>query len=409
MIDNNANEKGTLIEPPLELLKLRFDYAWKFFSFHASQRTQMFNFMLLLVGILAASLTSSVDKGLVEPAIAICAVGVLVAFIFLKLDRRNRDLVRMAESVLTFLEQKDLFSANERFTPPNGQEQVLGIYMRRTEIETARGQNIIQRAWRGEHRVLLPLFAWAVAVLFILALIWVLHAETSIRARSPTALPASNSIPFSMVVASESSQPGNIGELSNQLTFYHDFGSYDRDLWAVVKPAEDYLRQRASQVKMPALVLDIDETALSNWPKLIANNFAYFPDGTCDQLPKGPCGEIAWQRLARDAPIQATLDLYEVARSQHVAVFFITGRDESMREFTEGNLRKAGFAIWERLIMRPPKTSTRSAADYKAPARQQIEKEGFTILANVGDQPSDLQGGFAERGFLLPDPFYRIP
>jgi hypothetical protein len=409
MIDDNAKGKGTLSEAPLELSKLRFDYAWKFFSFHALQRTQMFNFMLVLVGILAAGLTGSVDKGLVEPAIVICAVGILVALIFLKLDRRNRDLVRMAEAVLIYLEEKDLFSTNERFTPPNEPEQVLGIYTRRTEIEAARGQNIIQRAWRGEHRILLPLFASAVAVLFATALVWVLHDESSIRARSPTASPASNSTPFSMGTTSGSSQPINIGELSNQLTFYHDFGSYDRDLWAVVKPAEDYLRQRASQVKMPALVLDIDETALSNWPKLLANEFAYFPDGTCDRLPKGPCGEIAWQMLARDAPIQATLDLFNVARSQQVAVFFITGRDESMRKFTEDNLRTAGFTTWERLIMRPPNTSTRSAADYKTPVRQQIEKEGFTILANVGDQPSDLQGGFAERGFLLPDPFYRIP
>ena len=29
-------------------------------------------------------------------------------------------------------------------------------------------------------------------------------------------------------------------------------------------------------------------------------------------------------------------------------------------------------------------------------------------IANVGDQPSDLAGGYAERTFLLPNPFYRI-
>jgi hypothetical protein len=29
----------------------------------------------------------------------------------------------------------------------------------------------------------------------------------------------------------------------------------------------------------------------------------------------------------------------------------------------------------------------------------------YTIIANIGDQPSDLAGGFAERVFLLPDPF----
>jgi acid phosphatase len=41
--------------------------------------------------------------------------------------------------------------------------------------------------------------------------------------------------------------------------------------------------------------------------------------------------------------------------------------------------------------------------------RAAIEDEGYTIVANVGDQPSDLEGGHAERAFLLPNPFYRVP
>jgi acid phosphatase len=50
-----------------------------------------------------------------------------------------------------------------------------------------------------------------------------------------------------------------------------------------------------------------------------------------------------------------------------------------------------------------------SAADFKAPQRAKIEAEGFTIIANMGDQPSDLAGAHAEKTFLLPNPFYRIP
>ena len=50
-----------------------------------------------------------------------------------------------------------------------------------------------------------------------------------------------------------------------------------------------------------------------------------------------------------------------------------------------------------------------SAVDFKAPVRAGIEDEGRTIIANMGDQPSDLAGGHAERAFLLPNPFYRIP
>jgi hypothetical protein len=38
----------------------------------------------------------------------------------------------------------------------------------------------------------------------------------------------------------------------------------------------------------------------------------------------------------------------------------------------------------------------------------EIEQAGFTIIANMGDQPSTL-GGRTERMFLLPNPFYRVP
>src|ERR1700712_4431215 len=52
--------------------------------------------------------------------------------------------------------------------------------------------------------------------------------------------------------------------------------------------------------------------------------------------------------------------------------------------------------------------SIKSAVDFKTPVRAQIEKDGYTIIVNIGDQPSDLLGGHAEKCFLLPDPFYRV-
>jgi acid phosphatase len=204
-------------------------------------------------------------------------------------------------------------------------------------------------------------------------------------------------------------EPANLGDLETQLIRYHDFGGYERDLHEIAAEAKAYVRLRAHKVSKPALVLDIDETSLSNWPKLVANQFAYFPEGPCDQLPKGPCGEIAWESSGEAEPILDTLDLFKAARAVGVTVFFITGRDESLREATEKNLREAGYAGWEQVIMRPKGTTTASAADFKAPARKTIEDRGYTIIANVGDQPSDLTGGHAERAFLLPDPYYRIP
>ena len=41
--------------------------------------------------------------------------------------------------------------------------------------------------------------------------------------------------------------------------------------------------------------------------------------------------------------------------------------------------------------------------------RQLIESQGYDIVANVGDQLSDLEGGFADRTFKLPNPMCFLP
>ena len=42
---------------------------------------------------------------------------------------------------------------------------------------------------------------------------------------------------------------------------------------------------------------------------------------------------------------------------------------------------------------------------YKSGERAKIESQGYRIVANVGDQESDLQGGHADRAFKLPNPY----
>ena len=54
-------------------------------------------------------------------------------------------------------------------------------------------------------------------------------------------------------------------------------------------------------------------------------------------------------------------------------------------------------------------TTEPSVVPYKTGARRRIERRGFTILANVGDQRSDLAGGYAERRYLIPNPMYLTP
>jgi len=96
------------------------------------------------------------------------------------------------------------------------------------------------------------------------------------------------------------------------------------------------------------------------------------------------------------------------ARALGVAVFFISARPHALQAATEKNLRDQGFAF-EQVVVLPEGGSFASATDFKAPARQRIAAQGFTILVNMGDQESDLRGGFAERTFKLPNPVYYLP
>jgi HAD superfamily, subfamily IIIB (Acid phosphatase) len=50
-----------------------------------------------------------------------------------------------------------------------------------------------------------------------------------------------------------------------------------------------------------------------------------------------------------------------------------------------------------------------SVTEYKRHARIDIERKGYAIIANVGDQQSDLAFEHAERIFKIPNPFYYIP
>ena len=91
-----------------------------------------------------------------------------------------------------------------------------------------------------------------------------------------------------------------------------------------------------------------------------------------------------------------------------MAVFFISGRPHNLQAATERNLREQGYTF-EEVIIQPEGATFASAVDFKAPVRKSIAERGYTIIANMGDQDSDLNGGFAERTFKLPNPVYYLP
>eukprot|EP00253_Pinus_taeda_P007698 PITA_07698 len=148
-------------------------------------------------------------------------------------------------------------------------------------------------------------------------------------------------------------------------------------------------------------VFDVDETLLSNLPLYAAYNYggAWMDDGAF----------IKWADLAEASALPASHRLYTHLLQLGFKIFLLTGRYDYERSATEKNLFRAGYHSWEALLLRGPDEYEMSAVLYKSERRLKIEKNGFRIRGNSGDQWSDLSGyPFGDRTFKLPNPMYFI-
>ena len=200
----------------------------------------------------------------------------------------------------------------------------------------------------------------------------------------------------------------NIGPVKDLLLDYHA-RYYEIDVVAVFATARKFIERNATRWTKPALVLDIDETSLDNWPVLIADNLGFIDGRTCDAPPKGPCGFTGWILSSSAKAIAPARELFDVAKARNIAVIFITGRRDSLRDATIKNLEAAGFTGWTELHTRPDRDDLPTAEAYKSAERLKVEAEGYTIIANVGDQLSDITGEPTGKCvFKVPNPFYFI-
>jgi acid phosphatase len=85
-------------------------------------------------------------------------------------------------------------------------------------------------------------------------------------------------------------QPANIGDLKRDAVAFYDSGAYLTNLQQAATSAIAWINDQAPRVARPAAVFDIDETALSNWEAIKANDFGRVGDGPCDELPQGTAG-----------------------------------------------------------------------------------------------------------------------
>lgn len=212
----------------------------------------------------------------------------------------------------------------------------------------------------------------------------------------------------------------------------HQYGAdsaYAHEVEGIASDAGTYLAKQAKPHRKhtgaPAVLFDVDDTTLNTYSYEIYSNFVYNP---------GTNGYFVNAGKASVFPaVPGMVDLYHQAINDGYRVYFLTGRPTSQQTGTLANLEDAGYdnvdpshvflkdstaatEPWLSSCVVPdptkPAPATKfvcSTTQYKSLTRQYIESQGNDIVANFGDQYSDLNGGYADATYKIPNPMYFLP
>jgi hypothetical protein len=118
---------GSVSSNDLETVKARVSYAWNVWEFHGRQRMNMFNYFLVITGILVNGYINAVQEERLRCIVpVICLLGLVQCLVFLMIDWRNRTMLYFADSLLRESEK-------ELFKPPSS--VLAGPMSQRTEKE----------------------------------------------------------------------------------------------------------------------------------------------------------------------------------------------------------------------------------------------------------------------------------
>jgi predicted secreted acid phosphatase len=192
----------------------------------------------------------------------------------------------------------------------------------------------------------------------------------------------------------------NLTHAKWRMVEWHDSGAYMRDFQTAATRADRILDHYIHNKDLPqnfTIVFDIDETLLSNWQYLRENDFGI-------TLPSF----IPWASTSHDIALDPMGKVFAKARAYRIPIMLISGRPESLRDATVKNLNAAGYWGWARLFLRPETDHDTSVVPFKSGVRKALVTQTYDIILNVGDQHSDLEGGYARHIVKLPNPFYYL-
>lgn len=197
---------------------------------------------------------------------------------------------------------------------------------------------------------------------------------TLVPATAAQAAPAAAPAKTAVTARATASAPGG-----NAAILGIDYATWQHDVATVVDAARPGIEQRiatAAPGEKLAIVLDIDNSSLET--------------------------DFHWFWTFPTPAIAKVRDLTRYANDRGVAIFFVTARPGIVYSLTERNLKAVGYPV-SGLYVRDLPALFSEVSSYKTAKRAEIEVRGYTIIANIGNNQSDLVGGHAERTVKLPD------
>ena len=237
--------------------------------------------------------------------------------------------------------------------------------------------------------------------------------------------------------------------------------NYANEARSVADKGDNWLAAR-SKVPNRAIVLDVDDTTLTTWNYELYSNWDFNPTTNAQFVGLTGTPAVFTGNMFPATP--GMVDMVSHAKALGYSIFWITGRGDSQHATTIANLVNdaaaglpnidtvplsgktvpeidAGYVtptpidtghggFSDGLFTKPPVGSYPAYLDkpefcgpyihatpaascptirYKSGTRAYIESQGYDIVGDFGDQFSDLEGGFADKVFKMPNPNYYLP
>jgi phosphoglycolate phosphatase-like HAD superfamily hydrolase len=174
----------------------------------------------------------------------------------------------------------------------------------------------------------------------------------------------------------------------------------------------------------PAVVVDVDDTSLSTYNYEALNDFGYNPAVNAKYIHETGMKAVFGMPQLLTAAAKRGVEVYYVTGRPTTDAFGSTQRADTLRDLAAagypdvvpGHLftrNKPNPPAYLRSCDKPDATPATycTTVQYKSLTRRHIEHlaGGQDIVANFGDQFSDLQGGYSDATYKLPNPMYFLP